>query len=325
MKKWIMATALFALCISVTGLASAADPAPRIEFREMDVPVDHSSPEGMLVMFGEKSDRYKAAYSPDVEYAKIGDRSLRMNIVSPASGNGPFPLIVYIQGSGWLPQNLYTAIPQLSDFAHHGYVVASVEYRPSNEAKFPAQIQDVKAAIRYLRANADSYQIDPDRVGVWGDSSGGHLAALVGTSEGVEKFKTADHKNQSDGVSAVVDFYGPTDFLQMSKYPSTVDHDAANSPESMLVGGPIQENKEKVREANPITYISKDRTLPPFLIMHGDQDELVPFNQSVLLYNALKGAGQDVTFYKVKGAGHGVRFWTEDVLDTVQKFFDANL
>jgi acetyl esterase/lipase len=266
-----------------------------------------------------------AEYIPNIEYTTIGDRSLKLNLLKPKYGKGPFPLIVYIQGSGWLPQNLYTAIPQLSDFAHKGYVVASVEYRASTEAKFPAQIQDVKAAIRFLRANAGTYKIDPDRVGVWGDSSGGHLASLVGTSEGVAEFDTSDHSEQSSAVKAVVNFYGPTNFLDMNKFPSIVDHDAANSPESLLIGGPIHEHKDKVKAANPITYISNDKTLPPFLILHGDRDEIVPFNQSVLLYQALKAANQNVTFYKVKGAGHGVRFWTKDVLELVLKFFDAYL
>ncbi|MUG69347.1 alpha/beta hydrolase [Paenibacillus validus] len=297
--------------------------APKIKFRDMHVPADQESPEGMQIVYGDQNDGYACVYLPDIEYAQYEDRSLKINIVMPSRAKGPYPLLVYVQGSGWLPQSLYMAIPQLSDFAHHGYVVASVEYRHSLEATFPAQIQDVKTAIRYLRANADKYQIDPARVAVWGDSSGGHLSALVGVSEGFAEFESDLYTEQSSGVKAVVDFYGPTDLLQMNKYPSKVDHDAGDSPESLLIGGPIQEHPDKVSRANPITYISREKALPPFLIMHGDQDELVPFNQSVLLYEALKEAGQDVTFYKVKGAGHGSRFWTPDVLEIVRKFLTA--
>lgn len=292
---------------------------------QMKVPASNENPEGMQVIFGNYDDRYMAEYIPDVEYATVGNRALKLNIIAPKNCKGPFPLIVYIQGSAWLPQNLNTAIPQLSDFAHRGYVVASVEYRASTEEKFPAQIQDVKTAIRFLRAHADTYKIDPDRIGVWGDSSGGHLASLVGTSEHIAEFNTSNYPEQSAAVKAVVNFYGPTDFLEMGKFPSIVNHDALNSPESRVIGGPIQENRDLVKAANPISYISKDESLPPFLIMHGDQDEIVPFNQSVLLYNALKAANHNVTFYKVKGAGHGIRFWTKDVLEQVRQFFDAYL
>lgn len=183
-----------------------------------------------------------------------------------------------------------------------------MEYRHSLEAKFPAQIQDAKTAIRYLKANHEKYKVDIERVAVWGDSSGGLLASMVGISEGVKEFETDFYQDQTSEVKAVVNFYGASDMLQMSKYPSNTDHDAPESPASTLIGAPIQENKEKARLTNPIIYISKDKMLPPFLIMHGDKDDTVPFNQSVLIYEALKETQHDVTFYKVKGAGHGRGF-----------------
>jgi acetyl esterase/lipase len=292
---------------------------------DVEVPADLTSPAGMLEIFGDKNEKYSAAYIPDIEYVRYGERALKLNLLRPkgAGARGPHPLLVYIQGSAWRPQNIYNNIPQLADFAHQGYVVASVEYRHTLEARFPAQIQDVKAAIRFLRSNAGKYNLDPARVAVWGDSSGGHLAVMTGVSGGVTEFDTPDYAAESSLVSAVVDFYGPSDLLQMSKFPSKIDHDDVSSPESFLVGGPIQENKEKAAQANPITYLSPDKTLPPFLIMHGDQDDQVPFNQSVLLYEALKEARQNVTFYKVKGGGHGVAFWTPEVLEVVRKFLAA--
>jgi acetyl esterase/lipase len=291
-------------------------------FQEDAFPADLTSPKGMQVIFGTAHDDYSAFYTPNVEYAGYGDRTLRLQVISP-SGDGPFPLIVYIQGSAWFTQNLYMNIPQLSNLAHRGFVVASVEYRSSHEAKFPAQLRDVKAAIRFLRANHEKYKIDSNRVAVWGDSSGGHLAAMVGVTAGVSEFDTEDNLQYSSEVKAVVDFYGPTDILQMSKHPSVMDHDSAESPESCLIGGAIQENVDKAQATNPINYISENKKLPPFLIMHGDKDPLVPFNQSVLLYEALKEAKQQVTFYKVKGAGHGVGFWTKETLDIVYKFLSA--
>lgn len=294
-------------------------------FLDVKVPADAASPDGMQVIFGDKGNRYPATYTPDIEYVRRGEKSLKIQLLQPRGLGGPFPLLVFVQGSAWRDQNLYMNLPQLADFAHRGYVVASVEYRPSHEAIFPAQLQDVKTAIRFLRSNATKYNLDLDRVAVWGDSSGGHTAAMVGVSEGVEAFNTPDYPGESCGVKAVVDFYGPTDLVQMSKYPSVMDHDAVDSPESALVGGPLQENQEKAAQANPINYISRQKSLPPFLIMHGDRDELVPFNQSVLLYEALRADRQEATFYKVKGAGHGTGFWTAEVLEIVHKFLAAHV
>ncbi|MEZ4703255.1 MAG: alpha/beta hydrolase [Rhodothermales bacterium] len=323
-----------ALLVAAATMTARAQGLP---FRDVVVPPSDEHPEGMLTIESEP-DTYVAIYKKDVVYATRGERELHLQLLMPEDRSGLLPaaerptiparpVIVYVQGSAWMPQALYAAIPQLADFAHAGYVVASVEYRPSTEARAPAQIQDVKSAIRYLRANAAKYNIDPDRIGIWGDSSGGHMAALAGVSDGFKPFSTDDNPDQSSAVRAVVDFYGPTDFTKMSSAPSRLDHDAADSPGSRVVGGPIQEPEQAraVRAYNPIAHITAGKTLPPFLIMHGDRDALVPFNQSVLLYEALRDAGQDVTFYKVAGADHGVRFWTPAVMAVVIDFFDTHL
>ncbi|MFD0697428.1 alpha/beta hydrolase fold domain-containing protein [Paenibacillus sp. GCM10027628] len=296
-----------------------------LKLLDVDVPTDVSHPEGMQVVFGDREDKYMANYYPDIEYVKYGERALRLNLIKPTFQLDPAPLLIFIQGSAWLPQQRYEAIPQLSDFAHQGYVVASVEYRHSLEAKFPAQIQDVLTAIRFLKANAQQFQIDPNRVAVWGDSSGGHLSSLVGMSEGVDAFMNEHYMDQSNDVRAVINFCGPSDLLQLSKFPSLMNHDEADSPASLLIGGPIQENRDKAAAANPINYIDSAKPLPPFLIMHGDRDELIPFQQSVLLYEALRDAGQDVTFYKVKGASHRMGLWNPTVFKVVSDFLKANL
>ena len=176
-------------------------------------------------------------------------------------------------------------------FLDKGYAVAGINYRLSQHALFPAQIQDCKAAIRWLRTHAPQYGCDGNRVGVWGSSAGGHLVALLGTTGDVPTFDTGPNLTVSSRVQAVCDWFGPTDFLRMNDVLGAMDHDAADSPESRLVGGPIQENREAVVRANPISYITFDD--PPFLIMHGDQDQLVPPNQSELLYHALQEAGVD--------------------------------
>lgn len=281
---------------------------------------------GIQTILTNKSN-YNAVYlQANIVYVNTEIKPLHMHILLPKQKSKPRPLIVFIKGGGWgfkHPQKTFEFIPQLVAFARNGYVVASVEHRTSHEGKFPTQLYDVKSAIRYLRAHAAEYNIDPKRVGVWGSSSGGHLAALLGTTGGIEELEgNGGNLNESSSVQAVVDWYGPTDLLQMSKFPSDVDFDSPDSPESLLIGGPLQENKDKVKRANPITYITKDA--PPFLIMHGDKDRRVPYNQSVLLYNALKQANVEVTMYKIQGAGHG-GFSQPAILKTVQRFFDSHL
>ena len=191
------------------------------------------------------------------------------------------------------------------DYLAQGYALASINYRLSQHAIFPAQIEDCKAAVRWLRARATEFKLDPNRFAGWGASAGGHLVTMLGVAGHVTEFEVGAHLNVSSRVQCVVDYFGPTDFLQMDsqRLPDGMIHDAADSPESELVGGPIQENKEKVARANPITYITADT--PPFLVIHGDQDPLVPYGQSVILVEALQKAGVDVTFYTVEGEGHG--------------------
>ena len=173
----------------------------------------------------------------------------------------------------------------------------------------------------WLRANAGKYNIDPNHIGVWGASAGGHLVALLGTTGDVNDFDKGPNLQFSSKVQAVCDFFGPTDLTKMSAFESIMDHDAPDAPEAKLIGGPVQENKEACKRANPITYISKND--PPFLICHGDKDNLVPINQSVLLYEALKKAGVDVTFHTVEGGGHGFR--DPEVDKMVLEFFTKHL
>lgn len=263
------------------------------------------------------------ALRANVLYRHVGDRRLHLHLLIPNEAKGPLPLICWIQGcafGAFGPQDTFLRLPELVQFAKNGYVVASIEHRSSQEAVFPAQIEDIKAAVRFLKERAEDYFIDPNRVGAWGNSSGGYMAAFLGTSAHIPEFdcERADQSPNSS-VHAVVDWYGPTDFLQMGKYASSIDHNASNSPESLFVGYPIQEHPELVQRANPITYITQDT--PPFLIMHGDQDDYVPYNQSELLFEALQKKGLNPLMYRVVGAGHGSGFG-EDQIKIVQQFFD---
>ncbi len=242
------------------------------------------------------------AVQRDLPYVTNGHERQKLDLYLPAEGEN-LPLIIHIHGGAFRAGSKEGGVPLA--YLNKGYAIASINYRLSQHAIFPAQIEDCKAAVRWLRAHAVEYRLDPDRFAAWGPSAGGHLAAMLGTTGDSGLFEVGEHLDQSSGVQAVVDYFGPTDFLQMDAHrlPNGMMHDPANSPESQLVGGAIQENKEKTARANPITYITaKD---PPFLICHGDRDPLVPHHQSELLEAALKKAGVPVIFYTVEGAGHG--------------------
>jgi acetyl esterase/lipase len=232
-------------------------------------------------------------------------------------GDGPFPLILWVHGGGWEGGSKDSAGPVVNMLAR-GYAVASTNYRLSRHAPFPAQIHDVKGTVRYLRANAKKYKIDPDRFGVAGGSAGGHLVALLGTS-GDDKDLEGDvgPKDVSSRVQCVIDFFGPTDLLKLS--PAN----AKENPVTRLLGGPTTDKRELAVSANPITYVSKDD--PPFLIVHGDKDPVVPLSQSELLYEALKKAGVDATLKVIPEAGHGNGIFTPELAKEYVEFFEKHL
>jgi acetyl esterase/lipase len=235
------------------------------------------------------------------------------------------PVVVWIHGGAWLGGDKSSGRGMLIPLVASGdYAGVSIGYRLTNEAVWPAQIYDCKAAIRWIRANAKKYNLDPDHIGIWGSSAGGHLVAMLGTSGGVKQLEgtLGKHLDQDSRVTCVVDYFGPSDLLAMGKYPSQMKHDAPDSPESKLLGGPLQEMQQAARSASPITYVSKDD--PPFLIVHGDQDPLVPYNQSQRLTEALRKAGTDVTLITVQGGGHG-GFQSRELTRRVHRFFDKHL
>lgn len=258
----------------------------------------------------------------NLEYMPGGGERNQLDLYLPAHTTNALPVIVWVHGGAWragskenCPARRYVA---------RGYAVASINYRLSRQAIFPAQIEDCKAAIRWLRAHAAEYRLDPERFAAWGSSAGGHLVALLGTTGDTRQFDQGGHLDQSSRVQAVVDWFGPTDFTQMSKFSLTnspIDHDAADSPEALLIGGAVQENKAKAAQASPITYVSQ--TDPPFLIMHGNRDNVVPYQQSQVLHDALQKAGVPVTLKIVEGAGHGLGGL--EVNRTVEEFFDQHL
>jgi acetyl esterase/lipase len=265
----------------------------------------------------------------DVAYASASPTQT-LDVYLP-TGDGPFPLVINVHGGGFTMGD--KSNPALADqLLAAGYAVASVNYRLSGEALAPAQIEDVKAAVRYLRANAADYKLDPDRFAAFGQSAGGNLVALLGASCGADAIEGASLGNAdaSSCVQAVVDWFGPIDFLQMdAQFAGTscpVTHDAADSPESKLVGAPIQTVPEKVKVMNPITYIDGDE--PPYLIQRGSADCNVPPAQSQLLYDALaaKNGADKMTITLLEGAGHGgAEFEAEANVTVVVDFLNAAL
>lgn len=268
----------------------------------------------------------------DLEYARVNNRPLRLDLYLPEGVAGPLPLIVWVHGGGWTSgnKNLDADGPQLRQVAR-GYAVASLNYRLSQEAKFPAQIEDCKAAVRWLRAHAAQYNIDPGRIAAWGSSAGGHLAALLGTSAEVSELEgtVGGNLDYASRVQAVADWFGPADLLRMSAdslpFPCTVlDHNSPLSPESLLVGCAIQSCPEKTERASPLHYVSGDE--PPFLIMHGTDDCLVGPHQSQRLHDALVGAGRQATLKFVEGEGHGGSGFTNaENQKLLDDFFDRTL
>jgi acetyl esterase/lipase len=258
----------------------------------------------------------------DLEYGRAGAKVLHLDLYLPANSGKPLPLLVWIHGGAWRSGAKDGDVIPMLPLATNGYAMASVEYRLSQEAIFPAQIYDCKAAIRWLRANAAKYNLDPGRFAAMGASAGGHLAALVGASGGVAALEgDVNDLKESSRVQAVVDWYGPADLLQIGIPSSDIKHNEPGSPESQLIGGALLEHKDKAAQASPVTYVSKES--PPFLIMHGDSDRSVPFNQSELLLAALKKAGVDATLIPEKGIGHG--FSGPQYLPPVREFLQRCL
>lgn len=266
----------------------------------------------------------------DVKYVRDGDAAQALDIYFPETkADKPLPLLVWIHGGGWAGGSK-TQQPYLSQLPR-GYVAASIEYRFSQKAKFPAQIQDCQAAIRWLRTNAKKYSIDPDRIGVGGASAGGHLAALVGTSGGKKAFPMiGGNEDQSDRVQAVCDIFGPTNFwtvvtqAEEDKNVKNIFKWNNGDPYSNLIGAKLGEDREKCDAVSPVRYVSRDA--PPFLILHGDHDTLVPYAQSVELTDLLNKAGVEVTLQRLPGAGHGgPAFALPPVVQLTTSFFDKHL
>ncbi len=268
-------------------------------------------------------DEMGAIYIPNVEYADMDGVKLHLQILAPLTRNQPemvCPCVVFVQGSAWMPQDVYAQLPRVSKLAERGYVVAVVEYRHSGIAPFPAQIMDTRNAIRFLRVNAEQYHIDPEQIIVSGDSSGGHTAMFTGMiHDDVEN-------NLFPGVSAevkgIVNYYGSTSVMAEDSNPTQLLHCQADSPEGMVMGHvDLRDNMELKRKLSVECNITEESVIPPTIILHGTKDLIVNCEGSAVLYRQMKKCGKDVALYLIKGANHGgPEFWTNEVLDIVDGF-----
>lgn len=263
-----------------------------------------------------------------------GSDAHQLDLYRPATGVGPWPLVVWIHGGGWRTGSR-NSLGQVGHLLCRGYAVASIDYRLSDEASFPAQIQDAKAAVRYLRAQSAALSLDPNRVATFGSSAGAHLATLVATSQNVASLDdpALGHASLSSRPQTAVSWYGPTDFSAIDSQliaqgcnPSTATHSEANSAESVLLGCRVGDPAcaARVALANPATHV--DGSTPPLLILHGTQDCTVPTAQSALLKAAMDRAKRCSIHRRVLDAGHGGDAWVSTpVQDLLVRYLDQTL
>lgn len=296
-----------------------------------------------------------------VELPQKGEtKELKMSIVSPIEAPGkPFekkmPCIIWLSGGAWMGSFRDKDLPAVIDLAKHGYIIAAVDYRTSGEALWPAQIQDVQTAVRYLRAHAEVLKMDSDHIGVIGGSAGGHLASMAGMN--LEEYATQEWKEYSSEVQCVVSLFGisnltvlkddkinckatrptpppkgagpgfpyalmtppdPMERLQTGPSGRRLD------PEEVLIGGVLEEHMAEAIEASPVKRIS-ERTCP-ILLLHGDNDSTVPCEQAKYLHDALNAAGHPTDYFRIKGAGHGdEKFFQEEIINLIVEFLDKHL
>lgn len=263
----------------------------------------------------------------DITYAQVDSwyghsrRDLKMDLIYPEDMEGrTYPCIVWICGGGWLRMDKSAHLAYLAQLAQKGFAVASVEYRTSNEGSFPMQLVDVKAAIRYLKAHAERYRINPDAFGVMGESAGGYLACMAALDMDAS-LEIGDYLEQSSEVQAACPWYPPTD---LATFPHENEKQAAASAESLMMGFSVMDHPEKAKENSPVSKVTP--AAPPFFIIHGNEDKTVPFSQSEELYEVLEKAGRDVTLLALDGADHAdLMFFQEKVWEQITEFFIRTL
>ena len=263
----------------------------------------------------------------DITYSQVDSwfghcrRDLKLDLIYPEDGEGKtYPCIVWICGGAWQRMDKAAHLAYLGTLAQEGFVVASVEYRTSNEGTHPMQLCDIKAAIRYLRAYAKRYRINSEKFGVMGESAGGYLTCMAALDQD-KKLDTGEYLEYSSQVQAACPWYPPTD---ASHFPYDDVEKAAMSSESLLMGFNVMTHPQEAYENSPVSKVTPDA--PPFLLIHGTKDSTVPFSQSEELYDALEAAGCDVTLLALDGAEHAdLMFFQDEVWQQIIAFFKRTL
>lgn len=265
---------------------------------------------------------------PDVVFSTAAGVELKMQMIRPLEDENQAekpkrPLIVFLQGSAWTFPNVNYQIPQLCEFARMGYVVATITHRNyQNGYPAPAFLQDTKTAIRFLRKNADKYGIDPERVCFWGTSSGGNTSLLVALTGDDPKYKTREYPEFSDSVKIAVDCFGPVNLIRLSDYL------AAHGDPSIfegLIGGKLQDHQELLKEISPLLILKKNKKYPPILLLHGDGDTLVPYDESLHMYEALLENGHEAEMIRVENGPHEHSFWSPELYAEIADFIKRKL
>jgi acetyl esterase/lipase len=258
----------------------------------------------------------------DIEYARVAGQPLKLDLYQPAAANAP--LLVWVHGGGW-EAGSKSPMP-LTGLVERGYAVASLDFHPASAARFPGQVHEIKAAIRFLRASATRYGYDARRVGILGASSGGHLAALVGTTNGLTELEgtLGDHPNESSAVQAIVSYFGASNLTTILAQSTPFGLGIRKPALQRLLGGQPEENEAVAKLASPVFQV--DASDPPLLLLHGDQDPQMPINQSHELQGQYERHGLESQFIVVHGAAHGGEaFFAPQNTERVAEFLDAHL
>ncbi len=315
-------------------------------------------------IYSTEKTEFDPVYTPDIVFAKRETGDLTLQIVSPIGLRMPapphkktpldqrfedwhkddekphfqpqddrvFPLIVNVPGSGWQGADGHSGVLKLAEFARHGFVCASISYRGTykDDTRFPAAVQDTKEAIRFLRANAAMFRVDPERVALLGDSSGGHTVAMAALTGSEEKFNIGAHLDQPTDVKACCIFYGPNDMLHLVE-DRVAEHKKLRPGEGdypfeaweMYQDDFLADPQNMLAQASPINYIASDKKLPSFLFMQGDEDAIIPMAQGLRFCDRVRECGGRAEFIKLAGAGHGNGCWGRESVAQVIRFFEA--
>jgi acetyl esterase/lipase len=255
----------------------------------------------------------------NIEYANPDGQHLQLNLARPATGDGPFPAVLCIHGGGFRAgtRNGYDGL--IKKLAENGYVAVTASYRLAPKYQFPAAVHDVKAAVRWLRANAAKYRIDPERIGTTGGSAGGHLAQFLGVTAGVKEFEGDQNPGPSSAVTCVVNFYGPSDFTQ--SYGKSVD---AHEVLPLFLGGNLEQQRKRHIQASPLYWVTPDAS--PTLLIHGTKDNYVAYEQATWMEDRLRASAVEVELLTLEGAGHGFKGEDAQKADAAMlAYFDRHL